>query len=94
MVWSWFAIWVLNTAGGVISKGTADVNNIPQWLTDPTSAVDLAVSKLAPLASILPLGLMIQLLYVGVCVVLPVVVGVMVVEFIWDHMPSIAGFGT
>jgi hypothetical protein len=94
MVWSWFAIWVLNVAAGVVNQGSADVNNIPQWLSDPTTAVDLAASKIAPFASLLPVGLMVELLYVGICIILPVVVGILVVEFIWNHAPSIAGFGT
>lgn len=94
MLWSWLAVFVLQLFTSLFNKLPADVNNIPQWLSDPGSAVDLAVSKLAPLGSILPVGLMVTFLYVGVCVVLPVVVGIMVVQFVWDHLPSIAGFGT
>jgi beta-lactamase regulating signal transducer with metallopeptidase domain len=94
MLWSWLAVWVLDLFTSLFNQLPSDVNNVPQWLTDPGSAVDLAVSKLAPLGSILPVGLMVTLLWVGVCVILPVVVGIMVVQFLWDHMPSIAGFGT
>jgi hypothetical protein len=94
MLWSWLAVFVLQLFTSLFNKLPADVNNIPQWLSDPGSAVDLAVSKLAPLGSILPVGLMVTFLYIGVCVVLPIVVGIMVVQFVWDHLPSIAGFGT
>jgi hypothetical protein len=94
MLWSWLAVFVLQLFTSLFNKLPLDVNNIPQWLSDPGSAVDLAVSKLAPLASILPVGLMVTFLYVGVCIVLPIVVGIMIMQFVWDHLPSIAGFGT
>jgi hypothetical protein len=94
MLWSWLAVWVLNLFTSLFDQLPSDVNNIPQWLSDPGTVVSLAVSKIGPLGSILPLGLMVTLLYIGVCVVLPVVVGVLIVQFVWDHMPTIAGFGT
>jgi hypothetical protein len=94
MLWSWLAEAVLGLFTSLFDKLPTDVNNIPTWLTDPGAAVTLAVDKIAPLGSILPLGLMVTLLYIGVCVVLPVVVGIIVVQFLYDHMPHIAGFGT
>jgi hypothetical protein len=94
MLWSWLAELVLSIATDAIAKLTPVSDPASTWLADPGTAVYTVVEKVSVMAAFVPLGFFALALYIAVDVVLPVAFGIVVGQWVWDHLPHMFGFGT
>lgn len=70
--------------------------SVPSWFTTDQLGGSLASSLgslMAPVNHVLPLDALLTVLSEAMAL-LPVIVAYMVFQWAWDHVPTIAGFGT
>jgi len=89
---------ILDLVQGVVSIFAALLPHlsVPSWFTTDNLGGSLATSLgslMAPLNHIFPIDALLTVLS-AVLLVLPVVIAYEVFQWAWNHIPSIAGFGT
>ena len=70
---------------------------IPSWLTSgsliPSGVSDFIGSALHAIAPVYPSAVLAEI-FVGVASMWPFVAAYVVAQWVWNHVPTIAGFGT
>jgi hypothetical protein len=70
---------------------------VPSFMTSgsliPTGAVDFIAALFSAVSSFYPSQLVLSI-FVSICAMWPVVGAYLVFQWVWRHVPTIAGFGT
>lgn len=82
---------ILTPIFSVLPTGSPIKSTLDGWQVG--SALSSAGAKAAPFNAIFPLVELAVLMKIVLGIILPVLVGYIIINWVWRHIPDIAGFG-